>query len=426
MRICVLAFGPDIVRDSELLDAVLTRIGELAAEGAVAIVCPTPMVLAERLARSGYRALVAAGTPDAGFVQAIASIGAITVLNGVQRDAIELAQDLENARAIVYTDSAGIMSADPQHISGAVPVRYASHVELMELAEQRLTPISGDAAREASLRGVSYEIRNVSGEGGTIVRSDGYEDRSSPVTSIAVSSGYALVSMRAPSGSAASWLAIQMRLLERIFAEGVSIEMMQSFPLGLRFLLTSRHLTFVRGLAQESGLACESVEACAKLCVVGTGVRSTAGLFYRALRALGGKSIPVLHWADSNVTLSLVVKETVAGISERCLHEALAPGSGLHVSAPIGFDADAGVVRVRGREKKLGSRQAQLLRFLMDNVGRIIEAEELARHLFGSDGKEELAAVRVHLHNLRKKIEDDPDTPRYIVTVPDQGYVFAR
>jgi len=37
-----------------------------------------------------------------------------------------------------------------------------------------------------------------------------------------------------------------------------------------------------------------------------------------------------------------------------------------------------------------------------------------------------LKIVRVHLHNLRKKIEDDPDTPRHIITVPEQGYVFVR
>lgn len=32
-----------------------------------------------------------------------------------------------------------------------------------------------------------------------------------------------------------------------------------------------------------------------------------------------------------------------------------------------------------------------------------------------------LVALRVHMHNLRKKIEEDPDNPRYLVTVPAQG-----
>jgi DNA-binding response OmpR family regulator len=134
----------------------------------------------------------------------------------------------------------------------------------------------------------------------------------------------------------------------------------------------------------------------------------------------------VLHWGDSNVTLSFVVHDSFAQRSENALHAALGAGSGIVSGTAVSFDADLGIVRMNGREARLGARQAQLLRYLLDNAGRIIEVEELAQHLFQAEGKEELAAVRVHLHNLRKKIEDDPDAPRHIVTVPEQGYLFIR
>jgi len=95
------------------------------------------------------------------------------------------------------------------------------------------------------------------------------------------------------------------------------------------------------------------------------------------------------------------------------------------MSSPITFDAALCKVRVNGEERRLGSRQAKLLEFLVNNLGRVVEAEEAARHLFGADGREEIAALRVHVHNLRKKIEADPDNPRYLVTVPAQGYVLV-
>lgn len=424
--IAILWFGSPVVRHRELFDAALARIAESKAASGVLIVCPTPLVVAGALAKAGYHATVCAGSADAAFLRQIVALGAIPVLGGEQRDAIELANAIGDSRVIVYTESGGVMSANPEHVSGAAPVRYVSHVELMELADQRSSPVSDDAAQEAAIHGISYEVRGVTGEEGTVIRDDGYEDRLSPVTAISVASGYALVSMGSKPSQAPAWRDVQMRILERLADAGISIELLHSFAFGLRVLTPSARVPFLQALAEEFGLAFQSIKGCSKLCIVGTGVRTTAGVFYRGLRALADENIPVLHWSDSNVTLSFVVNEHLAHRSEQALHAVLAPGSDVAAGSAISFDADLALARVNGREIRLGARQAQLLRHLVDNVGRIVEAEELARRIFGAEGKEELAAVRVHLHNLRKKIEADPDNPRYIVTVPEQGYVFVR
>jgi hypothetical protein len=409
----VLMIGSPLMRQPKLFAAAAARIAELAERSAIVVVCPTPIVLAARLARAGHRAVVvSAKGGEADFLSGIARLGGIPVLDGSQRDAIEIADAL-GARAILYTDS-----------RGAMPVRHASHVEVMELAEQRAAAVSGDAAHEASRHGITYEIRNVVDDSATTVR--GYGSDSSPVTSITVASGYALLSIASRPAEAATWKSTLLRILERIASAGISIELLQSFGFGLRCIATANHLSLMRTIAQEFGLAFGSIERCTKLCIVGTGVSSTAGVFYRGFSALAKENIPLLHWADSNVTLSFVVNDDFARRSEIALHAALAPGADVSVSAAISFDADLGLVRINGRERKLGARQAQLLRYLLDNLGRILPVEELARTLFGADGKEEIAAVRVHLHNLRKKIEDNPDSPRYIVTIPDQGYVFVR
>jgi hypothetical protein len=348
------------------------------------------------------------------------------ILATSEREAIALAQEINAERVIIYTDSHGVMSADPARVSSAVPVRYMSHEELMELTDRQGGPIDGDAVRDASQNGVTYEIRRAADDRGTIVRADGYEDRSRPITSITSASGYGLVSMGVKPADPVPWKDLQMRVLERIAAAGISLELLQSFAFGVRFLAPADRLRYMQQLAQEFGLAYQAIDGCTKLCVIGTGIRSTAGVFYHSLRALTDRNIPVLHWGDSNVTLSFVVNDAFAQRSENVLHASLAPGSGVATGGTMSFDADLGLLRIHGRETRLGKRQAQLLRYLLDNAGRIIEVEELAQHLFQAEGKDELAAVRVHLHNLRKKIEENPDTPRHIVTVPEQGYVFVR
>ena len=345
---------------------------------------------------------------------------------GDQRDAIALAHRTGADQVIIYTDSHGIMSANPADVSEAFPVRYISHEELMEVADHQGNPIADDALREASANGISYEIRRVRDDRCTVIRANGYEDRASPITAITVAGGYGLVSMGVKPTAGVAWKDMQMRLLERIASAGISLEMLQSFAFGMRFLAPRNRLHFMDDLAKEFSLALHKVERCTKLCIVGTGIRSTAGVFYRSLRAMTQRNISVLHWGDSNVTLSFVVNDDFAKAAENALHASLAPGGGVATSGAVTFDADLGILRIDGREARLGARQAQLLAYLLDNAGRIIEVEELAQHLFHAQGRDELAAVRVHLHNLRKKIEDDPYMPRHIVTVPEQGYLFVR
>lgn len=246
-----------------------------------------------------------------------------------------------------------------------------------------------------------------------------------PVSSIGVASGYAFVSVRAHDGQE-NWSARRAACLEQFAVRGISIEMLDFMPSRMRFVVPRRLVARVRAVVRERDLALRLVPDCAKICLAGSGIPTTAGLFYRALSALTDRGIPLLHFSDSSVTMTLIVSETDARAAERLLHELLAAGNVLPFDAAIGFDATLGRVNVGGKERRLGARQSRLLQFLLDNAGSVVEPEEAARSVFGSDGKQDVAALRVHLHNLRKKIEDEPNNPRIIVTVPAKGYLFVR
>ena len=66
----------------------------------------------------------------------------------------------------------------------------------------------------------------------------------------------------------------------------------------------------------------------------------------------------------------------------------------------------------------------ELLAFLIRNGGQVFSREQLLERVWGYDYAGETRTVDVHVHWLRKRIEDDAANPRYIQTVRGVGYVF--
>jgi hypothetical protein len=425
-RIVVLCFEGIVA--GEPRRAAVARVVEAIDCGAhVVVVCSEPIAMVEELRAAGVRTVaLPTGQPDTALIHDLAGLGVVAVVDGGGRFAIALGDALRPGSTIIYTPETPVMTGNPARVASARRVAYASHLELLELAEHGDSPVSLNVAEDARKRGILYEIRNVGDDAGTVVRHDGYADREQPVTSISVSDGFAFLSVRPIEGDEERWPVARAECLERLAGSGISVEMLQFLALRMRFIVAVGAVKVTQAVIAACGLAWRSVPKCAKICLVGTGIRTTAGVFYRTLTGLSELEIPVLLFSDSNVTMTLLVPETHGQRAESFLHDVLAGGAGEKLSAAISFDAAQGRVRVNGRDVRLGTRQARLLEFLINNVGRVVEAEEAARYLFDSDGKDEIAALRVHLHNLRKKIEDDPDNPRFIVTVPAQGYLFVR
>jgi two-component system, OmpR family, alkaline phosphatase synthesis response regulator PhoP len=82
-------------------------------------------------------------------------------------------------------------------------------------------------------------------------------------------------------------------------------------------------------------------------------------------------------------------------------------------------------VRVRGHELHLTALEQSLLYLLAANAGRLLTREEILDHLWGVDFVAESNVVDRHVRNLRAKLQNDWHRPRYIATVPGQGYRFV-
>lgn len=87
-------------------------------------------------------------------------------------------------------------------------------------------------------------------------------------------------------------------------------------------------------------------------------------------------------------------------------------------------DTARGRIHRHGQEMRLSKRQRQLLRVLVEGDGAVVSSPELVRRVWGNPGAQGTQYLREAIHALRQKIEADPKTPAYIVTVTRIGYRF--
>ncbi|HEX2729681.1 MAG TPA: response regulator transcription factor [Rubrobacteraceae bacterium] len=83
-------------------------------------------------------------------------------------------------------------------------------------------------------------------------------------------------------------------------------------------------------------------------------------------------------------------------------------------------------VRLRGEEVSLTALEFDLLSALASRPGMVFTRRQLLERVWGETYFGDDHVVDVHVANLRKKVEDDPASPRYVRTVRGVGYRFAR
>lgn len=81
-------------------------------------------------------------------------------------------------------------------------------------------------------------------------------------------------------------------------------------------------------------------------------------------------------------------------------------------------------VLIHGEEVKLTPTEYRLLCVLATNLGKTVVQAALIEKVWGEEYLEAPNVLKVHIHRLRRKLEDDPRNPQFIVTVPRRGYRF--
>ena len=87
-------------------------------------------------------------------------------------------------------------------------------------------------------------------------------------------------------------------------------------------------------------------------------------------------------------------------------------------------DLESRKLTVLGREIHLTPKEFDLLTYFIRHPGKVLTHRTLLAAVWGGTYIEQNEYLRVFVGNLRKKIESDPATPRYIITEPWIGYRF--
>lgn len=126
--------------------------------------------------------------------------------------------------------------------------------------------------------------------------------------------------------------------------------------------------------------------------------------------------------ADDYLTKPFGIGELLARVRVALRHIAPTSDEPLFESGELKVDLSRRQVSVAGREVKLTPTEYAILKFLIQNAGKVITHQQLLRAVWGVEYQTESHYVRVYVGQLRQKLEHDPARPHYILTEPGVGY----
>jgi two-component system KDP operon response regulator KdpE len=130
--------------------------------------------------------------------------------------------------------------------------------------------------------------------------------------------------------------------------------------------------------------------------------------------------------ADDYVTKPFGLDELLARIRAALRRAAPEPDSATITTADFTIDLAAKrLTGPTGADVRLTPTEWHMLEVLTRHPDKLVSQKHLLREVWGPAYENETGYLRVHLANLRRKVEPDPSRPRYLITEPGIGYRFT-
>jgi two-component system KDP operon response regulator KdpE len=129
--------------------------------------------------------------------------------------------------------------------------------------------------------------------------------------------------------------------------------------------------------------------------------------------------------ADDFVTKPFGMDELMARIRAALRRAAPEPGAAVITTADFTIDLAAKRLTSKTGDVRLTPTEWHMLEVLARHPDKLVSQKQLLRDVWGPAYESETGYLRVHLANLRRKLEPDPARPRYLITEPGIGYRFV-
>jgi len=133
------------------------------------------------------------------------------------------------------------------------------------------------------------------------------------------------------------------------------------------------------------------------------------------------KVIALDQGADDYLTKPFGMAELLARLRV-VLRRKRGPASPAIQVGDVTIDLERRLVTRRGEEVHLTPTERNLLFVLARDAGKVMTQRQILQRVWGSYAAENTPQLRVYINYLRRKLEDDPTSPKLIVTEPGVGY----
>lgn len=259
--------------------------------------------------------------------QGVTSSGEIATLGrgGSDTTATAVAATLKAELVEIYTDVEGIMTADPRIVANAKILDHVTYGEALQLAQQGSKIVHPRAVEIAMQKNIPIVVKSTfSDEPGTLVANvnplelDDIEIKDRIATGIAYCSDICQLSILLEQERTHSE---SLKIFKAFATKEINIDFINVHPGHVMFTIPKSDLPKAIILLKTMELEYRTESDCAKVTVIGGGMRDVPGVMASVVEALADNNIKILQTVDSQNSISVLVKESAVQYSVAALHD---------------------------------------------------------------------------------------------------------
>lgn len=225
----------------------------------------------------------------------------------------------------IYTDVEGIMTADPRIVSNAKILEQISYAEVCQLAHQGAKVIHPRAVEIAMQKNIPLLVKSTFSDApGTLITNIAAKETQETAVTDKVATGVTYL-----AGIAQIKIALDphtthnesYRVFKTMAENGISVDLINVHPGQIMFTIMEDVAEKAVSRLNSLGYQAQAVYGCAKVSVVGGGMREVPGVMANFVEALSTNDIPILQTVDSHTSISVLVKTSDVNKAVLALHE---------------------------------------------------------------------------------------------------------